>query len=344
MPPSQPLIAESIVAFVSRAMIAAGVPEEPLQAHLEAMGVRPEGRGRVAWTEYRALWALAETHAAAAAGAEADDDLGIRVALSIPFGARDLADFVLRSAATLGQVVRVTLELAPRFDEAIVAGVEEVGESLLIRVGRAPGLDVPPAMSDYAIARLVGSLRDLMAERLVPERVFLTRPSPRRDDAHRAYYGCPVSFGHAFEGLQIPSSWRERPLPGRDEALHQTLLKHTRRALGASPGAEASMIERVRQLLSELIGEGKEIQQELVARRLSQSRRTLRRALAAEGTTYAELYDQARLDYAQTALRAGDTIESVAERLGFASPGSFSRAFRRWVGVPPDTWRKGADD
>lgn len=331
-----PQVAESIVAFVATAMVEAGVPPGPVRAHVASLGVSQTGIGRVAWTSYRDLWALAQAlHPVA--------DLGIRVAEHVPFGARDLADFVLKSASTLGDVARITLELTPLLDDSIVASVEPLQDAMLLRAARAPGMTVPDAMSDYAMARLVGTLRDLTADRLVPERVFLTRPAPPDPARHEDYFGCGVHFGHAFDGMQVPSAWMERRIPGADDALHHTLLRHTRRALRRPPDRGVRMVERVRHALSELIDEGRDVQQEQVARRLGQSPRTLRRALAEEGVPYADLYDQARLEYAQAALRAGASIESVAVRLGFSSPGSFGRTFRRWTGRPPDAWRRGAE-
>ena len=33
------------------------------------------------------------------------------------------------------------------------------------------------------------------------------------------------------------------------------------------------------------------------------------------------------------------TVEAIAQRLGFSEPTSFSRAFRRWTGMTPRTFR-----
>jgi AraC-like DNA-binding protein len=48
-----------------------------------------------------------------------------------------------------------------------------------------------------------------------------------------------------------------------------------------------------------------------------------------------------RLTLAAQALRAGsDSIARIAERSGYDSEASFTRAFKRECGVPPTTWRK----
>lgn len=328
------LVTESIVSFVARAMVTAGVPEAPVQAYLDELGIVGEGgSARVAWHAYRELWVRAESLMPV-------PDLGLRVAVAIPFGARELVDFLLRSASNLREVVELSLELAPLMDNSLRGAAEIVGPSVFFRITRAPGLVVPPAMSDYATARLLGSLHDLTGEPLVPERVFMTRSRPEDDAAHRAHYGCPLSFEQSFDGMQAPLAWGERPLPARDGALHSTLLRHMRRDLGEPASEPESWAAHVRALMTQLIAEGQDVQQSVVARRLGQSPRTLRRLLAVESTSYAELYDRVRLEHAQTALHAGCSIEEVAQQLGFASPGSFSRTFRRWVGMPPERWRR----
>jgi AraC-like DNA-binding protein len=52
------------------------------------------------------------------------------------------------------------------------------------------------------------------------------------------------------------------------------------------------------------------------------------------------LVDEVRETLAEQLLStAGLSVETVAERLGFANTAGFISAFKRWKGVPPGTWR-----
>lgn len=83
---------------------------------------------------------------------------------------------------------------------------------------------------------------------------------------------------------------------------------------------------------------------EEVARRLHVSPRTLQRRLSDHGFTHSELVDEVRLSYAMRWIRNTPMpIAVIAERLGYADPGSFSRAFGRWTGVAPRTFRANAN-
>ena len=68
--------------------------------------------------------------------------------------------------------------------------------------------------------------------------------------------------------------------------------------------------------------------------------RTLRRQLAAEGTTFKAITDEIREALAVELLTAGGlSLEQVASRLGYHDAAGFSRAFRRWTGATPGTYR-----
>ncbi|GAB3089674.1 AraC family transcriptional regulator [Nocardioides zeae] len=73
----------------------------------------------------------------------------------------------------------------------------------------------------------------------------------------------------------------------------------------------------------------------VVARRLGLSERTLRRRLAAEGTSYSELLDEVRSGLAVGLLATDLSLDEVALRLGYAEASSFIHAHRRWTGRTP---------
>ena len=73
-----------------------------------------------------------------------------------------------------------------------------------------------------------------------------------------------------------------------------------------------------------------------VAAALGVSDRTLRRRLAADGTSYQRLLDDVRESLAVELLGTGRLrVQDVAVRLGYAEASSFILAFRRWTGRTP---------
>ena len=80
---------------------------------------------------------------------------------------------------------------------------------------------------------------------------------------------------------------------------------------------------------------------EQVADRLHMSDRTLKRQLAAENTSFSTLVDEVRYRHATSLLSRTDySLEQIADELGYSDVANFSRAFKRWSGRSPSSWRK----
>jgi AraC-like DNA-binding protein len=77
-----------------------------------------------------------------------------------------------------------------------------------------------------------------------------------------------------------------------------------------------------------------------VARHLNMSPRTLMRRLDAEDTSFHRIRDGLRRDIAIRELaHSTRSIESIGRQVGFTSGANFHRAFRRWTGATPGSYR-----
>jgi AraC-like DNA-binding protein len=77
-----------------------------------------------------------------------------------------------------------------------------------------------------------------------------------------------------------------------------------------------------------------------VAADLHVETRTLRRHLAAEGTSFQELRDEVKQMLAIELLSADVlSVDQIAHRLGYGDGASFTHAFKRWTNLSPGAWR-----
>ena len=77
-----------------------------------------------------------------------------------------------------------------------------------------------------------------------------------------------------------------------------------------------------------------------VAGHLGMSARTLQRRLSERGLAYQQLVDSARRRLALSLLRQTDySLAEIAFMTGFAEQSSFTRAFKRWAGQTPRSYR-----
>lgn len=133
------------------------------------------------------------------------------------------------------------------------------------------------------------------------------------------------------------------PLSGRpvrnDEASLEFLLARNRHTRQEVQGQAGETVAQVREMM--MNQPGRSCTTENIANRLDISTRTLRQHLAKAGTSFRELRNEVRENFATLYLK--DTkvpLESIAEKLGFSDQAGFTKAYRSWTGTTPGDVRR----
>lgn len=78
-----------------------------------------------------------------------------------------------------------------------------------------------------------------------------------------------------------------------------------------------------------------------MARHFALSRRTLQRQLQLADTSFQQVINDVRHEFAMELLNTAQlSVENIAQQLGFSEARSFRQAFRRWSGMSPDGYRE----
>lgn len=154
-----------------------------------------------------------------------------------------------------------------------------------------------------------------------------------------ATFGPHLSFSSKACAVHFDARLLDAALPGHDPVAY--LSARTRaEALLAALRAGNDLAEQVRSALLLAFPDVPPLP--VLAARLGANDRTVRRQLAALGTSYADLVQECQRLTAERLLAEGRMpLKQIADALGFASVHSFHRAFRRWSGQTPATWRSG---
>ncbi|MDQ8935856.1 helix-turn-helix domain-containing protein [Acinetobacter rudis] len=137
------------------------------------------------------------------------------------------------------------------------------------------------------------------------------------------------SFDKKYLGLKMVNA---------DPIASQIAINQCEAELSAM-GERRRLAMRVRDILTH--SEQHYLNIESVASHLHMSDRTLKRQLAAEGTSFSNLVDEVRYRHATSLLSRTDySLEQIADELGYSDVANFSRAFKRWSGRSPSSWRK----
>jgi len=172
-----------------------------------------------------------------------------------------------------------------------------------------------------------------------PLEVHLSHPAPSVIAHHEAYFGCPVFFGSDRDAILISPDSINRSNKLGDEGITHFLQQHLDREL-AQITVTKSLNQHTKDVIARALSEGLP-KMEDVARSLGMSVRSLHRRLADDGMTFRTLTEDTRQELAEGLLRDERySIAEVAFLTGFSEQSSFNRAFKRWAGDTPATYRK----
>ena len=169
--------------------------------------------------------------------------------------------------------------------------------------------------------------------------ILLPYPAPARSDDHERFFAAPVRFSATALGLVFPAALLSAPLRTAHPRLANVLEGLAQEKVVAIV-ADVDPVAHVRGALHAALRAG-HVSLADVARRVALSPRTLQRQLTASGTTFAAQLNRSRHEMALVLLTQPELgLHEVAFLLGFSEPAAFHRAFRRWTGEAPGSYRQ----
>ncbi|UEP31670.1 MULTISPECIES: helix-turn-helix domain-containing protein [unclassified Burkholderia] len=181
----------------------------------------------------------------------------------------------------------------------------------------------------------------LIGQPLRPDEVWLGHP--RRDDAMPllGLFNAPVDVGRKTYGFAFDAARLDARVIRQPGELAAFLVDFPFRLIDAAP-AVVSWAQQVRGFLDAALAHEQALPPlTALATWLGVSEATLRRRLAAEGSSYHALREQCLADVARRCLRESDwPVARIAAHLGFSGEEAFRRAFVRWTGIAPSRFRR----
>jgi AraC-like DNA-binding protein len=266
-----------------------------------------------------------------------EQGLGFYLGLQKRMSAYGIVGITAMHASTL----REAIELAVRYSPTLTSAV-----SLRLRASGSVAALVVEEHVDLGSARDIALFSCLVGLRQfggaltgrTPKNGAVDLAIPRPAYFTRFSHLLPeVRFDQPCSQLLFPARALDLPLVTPDRAALRMLQEECERSL-LELGFDRSLSERVRRLAQ--VSDGfRSIEQ--VADVLHVSSRTLKRRLAEHGVTYSALVDEERRQQALMLLRSSTlSLEEISLRLGYSTVPNFSRAFRRWTGGTPGSYRR----
>jgi AraC-like DNA-binding protein len=170
-----------------------------------------------------------------------------------------------------------------------------------------------------------------------PDLVLTTAARGAPKGAVEQIFRANVSTGHAISAIQFESRLlacgkncqRDANERGRSELSAEPPMPAQEDVLGTIAAVTAlALHERYPRI-------------DWVASKLGMTRRSLQRSLADKGTTFNRLLEELLCERAQALLtQAAEPITEIGLALGYADTAHFTRAFKRWTGLSPSSYRR----
>lgn len=249
-----------------------------------------------------------------------------------------LLGYAMMSCPTLGAALDICIKFQRAAPTALLISVhEEDDRDVLVATSPHPLGELLPFCVEEVFSSGIIIFSSILGERLTPIEVTLSYGAPGYADKYEVFFQCPVNFNQRRCSMSFQGGDNDQPLVHSDpmtaklseKLVSEFLLKHRE---------TNSIVQDVRSRLLRVPGQFPSM--EAVAQELGISTRTLRRNLQQQGVSFTDVYDGVRKDLAIEYLQASNlTAENIGQLLGFAELANFRRAFKRWTGVPPSSYR-----
>jgi AraC-like DNA-binding protein len=195
--------------------------------------------------------------------------------------------------------------------------------------------------NELAVSAATALSREVCPGDFSPVTVKFSHAAPEDLSAQESHFRCPVHFGADADGLEISDASLRAGNRLGDAQISDFFDNHLDQELEQFVDG-TRLAQQVRGHIFKALSEGAPRVAD-VALNMGMSSRTLQRRLAAEGCVYQDLVDSARRDLAEQLLRQTDfALAEVAFLTGYAEQSTFARAFKRWHGQTPASFRRSA--
>ncbi len=182
----------------------------------------------------------------------------------------------------------------------------------------------------------------LVGRRLPLIRVCIQAPECGQRVDYTMLFDCPIAYEQPSGALCFDPAYLKLPVVRTEAELRAGAFVTDCSDWFELPDGQPTLEREVEQLLADLYREGARTPTlQVLADRLCASPRTISRRLKKENATFQDIKDRVRRQLADSLLLTTELpVSGIAERVGFAEPADFTRAYVRWTGHTPSAFRE----
>ncbi len=264
--------------------------------------------------------------------------LGLYLGSTLTITSHGILGYAVMSSAN----VRAALELAMEYFQlrtplSQLSLSEQTHEAKLTLESSYPQGDIKILYIDTLMSALVNLIQFLTQHQHAIIEIQLDFKAPDYQKLYAQLLGCKVTFEAENNVIIFSTDDLDTPLPLADESANKLAVSQCESMLRQQLETQ-DLITAVKKIISRQLGDSLDFSR--LASQLNRSKRTLRRHLLEQGSSYQKLVDEVRFEMAKQYLLATHiSIHELSYLLGFSDPSNFGRAFKKWSGISPKAYR-----
>ncbi len=270
--------------------------------------------------------------------------LGLRLGTRGSFTGLGAGGLLVSVVDSFRQVMRALAHFERLARDTACIFLNEAGPTLTMEFGELEGpVQFRECMTEFIASNLSVLLTRFAGPHARFGRVSFNYPAPAHVAVYEQVFDCELQFNQRRFGFVVDAALADRAQPLAQPELAEQLWELSEQQLVRLP-RRRTIVDDVRDELRVNWGARPPLISAL-ARRLGLSERSLRRRLAEMRVDYRSLVaERQRVIASQMLRRQGVSVKEVAHGLGYYSPSSFHRAYKRWTGASPTEHQRADDD
>ena len=192
--------------------------------------------------------------------------------------------------------------------------------------------------AELSLGMFYNFFRECTGTNWSPAEVHFEHPKPENSREHEKAFGAPVFFSQQVNAIVFEPDILAKKMPNSDLKL-VVLARACLEALSSKTPITQNLTDRIRNLIRIRLPDGYPALEQ-IAETLHMSTSAIQRNLAWEGLSYTELVEETRQNLADMYFKQRNlSLSEISYLLGYSELSAFSRAFRRWTGNSPRSYR-----
>lgn len=274
-----------------------------------------------------------------------NENLGLHLGEAFSLSHYGIVGYVLLNCQTLNEVFEKFCKYTCLFCQEMLTQFTISDGMAFFECNSIPGckpddnlLETSRHDTECTFASSLPTIKMLTGRALRPIAVWFRHQPPADLSEYNRIFQCDVKFSMPVDRLIFDANCLEWSVLSSNANLLSFFEEEAEATLNQLNGDDCYAAKVTQAIVQNLKGELPTVN--AIASDLAMSTRQLQRVLKVEGTSFQKLLDQTRQDIALQYLKDPTiAIHSIAFLLGFSEPSAFNRAFKRWTGKTPRSYR-----